>query len=210
MQSAIELFRAQGYVVLPSAAGRLKHAALPILREVLADSTVRPLIDAVCGPTPVVFRAVLLEKTQACNWALPWHQDLRLPVRHAPSPSGFWAATVESGVPNVQPPIELLARMLTLRVHLDPCDGTNGALHIAPGSHRLGRVASGHIASLPELSQPTVCEAGVGDVLVMDRLLLHSSPLSRSSRRRRVIHLELAGVALPEPLAWHEFRPLWN
>ena len=52
---------------------------------------------------------------------------------------GPWS--VKAGQPHVAPPFALLADMVTLRVHLDPVGPGNSPLLIAPGSHRLGRVA---------------------------------------------------------------------
>jgi hypothetical protein len=48
----------------------------------------------------------------------------------------------------VTPPPTLLAGMVTMRVHLDAVPDTNAPLMIAPGSHRLGRIAEADIASV--------------------------------------------------------------
>jgi hypothetical protein len=88
-------------------------------------------------------RAILLDKTDATNWALAWHQDRTIYVRErvearAPGP---W--TTKSGMLHAAPPFDLLSRIVTLRVQLDDVPATNAPLLIAPGSHRHGRVLEG-------------------------------------------------------------------
>ena len=41
----------------------------------------------------------------------------------------------------VQAPVELLAQLVAVRVHLDACGADDGPLRVLPGSHRLGLVA---------------------------------------------------------------------
>lgn len=50
--------------------------------------------------------------------------------RHVP---GYGPWTVKDGLLHVAPPFEILAGMVTLRVHLDPVPVTNAPLLIAPG-----------------------------------------------------------------------------
>jgi ectoine hydroxylase-related dioxygenase (phytanoyl-CoA dioxygenase family) len=111
--------------------------------------------------------------------------------------------SVKEGVPHVQPPVELLEQMLTVRLHLDDCDETNGALRVLPGSHRLGRLSADAIKSLRE-ETAVACSVAAGGALVMRPLLLHSSERSHRESHRRVIHLEYAGFDLPDGLEWHE------
>ena len=56
---------------------------------------------------------------------------------------GYGPWTVKSGLIQVEPPLEILERMVTLRVHLDAVDERNAPLRIVPGSHRLGRLPPG-------------------------------------------------------------------
>jgi hypothetical protein len=42
---------------------------------------------------------------------------------------------------HVELPFELLSCMVTLRVHIDQVSPSNAPLLIAPGSHKLGRIA---------------------------------------------------------------------
>ena len=91
------------------------------------------------GCDPV--RAILFDKTPDTNWALGWHQDRTIAVKERVPVDGFGTWSVKSGMPHVEPPIELLSGMVTLRVHIDPVPASNAPLLIAPGSHKLGRIA---------------------------------------------------------------------
>ncbi|MBX7200316.1 MAG: phytanoyl-CoA dioxygenase family protein [Rhodospirillaceae bacterium] len=48
---------------------------------------------------------------------------------------------MKAGFLHVAPAFDVLANMVTLRVHLDPVLADNAPLRIVPGSHLLGRVA---------------------------------------------------------------------
>ena len=102
----------------------------------------------------------------------------------------------------MQPPVEVLERMLTVRIHLDDADERNGALRVIPDSHRLGRLNADQIAGLREERDETLCAAAAGDALLMRPLLLHASGRSTNDRPRRVLHLEYAGHDLPSGLEW--------
>jgi ectoine hydroxylase-related dioxygenase (phytanoyl-CoA dioxygenase family) len=103
----------------------------------------------------------------------------------------------------VQPPVEMLERMLTVRLHLDEADESNGALRVLPGSHLHGRLSAAEIQNMRATTAEVICRARVGDILLMRPLLLHASGRSESGGHRRVLHIEYAGFTLPEPLAWH-------
>jgi hypothetical protein len=62
--------------------------------------------------------------------------------------AGFGPWTIKSGLLHVAPPYDVLARMVTLRVHLDAVPEPNAPLLIAPGSHRLGRIAEADMRSV--------------------------------------------------------------
>lgn len=115
---------------------------------------------------------------------------------------GFNAWSVKEGVPHVQPPVEVLERMQTLRLHLDDADASNGALRVLPGSHRWGRLSAEGIGGQRATIREIVCEAQVGDVLLIRPLLLHASSRATCDRTRRVLHIEYAAEELPGGLKW--------
>lgn len=161
---------------------------------------VRPHLS--CCPMPV--RGIYFDKRPDTNWLVPWHQDLTLALKKQVELTEFGPWSVKEGVPHVQPPMKLLEQMLTVRLHLDDTDSSNGALRVLSGTHRLGRLSAEAIQSCRETHEEVLCEAKAGDVLLMRPLLLHASSRSSSAGRRRVLHIEFAGFPLPAPLEWHE------
>jgi len=94
--------------------------------------------------------------------------------------------------------------MLTVRLHLDPADESNGALWVSPRSHGLGRLPASEAAIAAERLGKHLCVVNAGDVLLFRPLILHASRKATPLRSRRVVHLEFAGVSLPAPLDWAE------
>jgi ectoine hydroxylase-related dioxygenase (phytanoyl-CoA dioxygenase family) len=94
--------------------------------------------------------------------------------------------------------------VITVRLHFDDCDGSNGALRVIPGSHRYGRLDGDRMSALKAATHEVLCEAAAGDVLLMRPLLLHASSKSTSDRRRRILHIEYCSDPLPAGMAWHQ------
>jgi ectoine hydroxylase-related dioxygenase (phytanoyl-CoA dioxygenase family) len=210
----------QGFVRLPklvdaqSRAALIEHlgSAAPRaggLRNALRavpDHPVRRALDALAEallekPAHAV-RAILFDKTPQSNWAVPWHQDLSIPVCERHEVEGFGGWSLKEGVWHAQPPALVLEGMLTLRLHLDDCDDDNAPLQVLPGSHLQGRLDEARYAALLREREAIVCTAKAGDVLAMRPLLLHASAKAACPARRRVLHVEYAGGALPAPLRW--------
>jgi ectoine hydroxylase-related dioxygenase (phytanoyl-CoA dioxygenase family) len=148
-------------------------------------------------------RAILFDKSVGANWALSWHQDRTIAVVERAETPGFGPWTVKAGIHHVEPPIELLERMLTLRLHLDHVDSDNAPLLIAPGSHRYGRVAENHIACTIERCGIHACLADRGDLWAYSTLILHASEAARRPRRRRVLQVDYSAADLPAGLQFH-------
>lgn len=161
---------------------------------------VRPNLGA--EPHPV--RAIYFNKTARANWFVGWHQDLTIAVQEQVEVPEFTGWSVKDGVTHVQPPEELLENMLTLRVHLDDCDETNGALMVLAGTHLAGRLSAEAIQEMSARHQECLCSVKAGDVMLMRPLLLHASRKSQSRRQRRVLHIEYAGFTLPMGLNWSD------
>ena len=153
-------------------------------------------------PFPV--RTIYFDKSSDTNWLVPWHQDLTLALRKRAEMPGFGPWSIKDGIPHVQPPVELLQHMLTVRLHLDDADDSNGALRVLPGSHRMGRLSVERIQELRSQQAEVLCAVSAGDAMLMRPLLLHASSRSTTTRHRRVLHIEYAAFTLPEELNWHE------
>ncbi len=187
-----------------SSAGRRGLLALPDVSELARSPKLLDLVrpHLLCAPFPV--RAIYFNKSSDVNWVVPWHQDLTLALRDRTEISGFGPWSIKDGIPHVQPPVEFLQQMLTVRLHLDDADESNGALRVLPRSHRLGRLSASRIQELRNDQPDHLCAVSAGDALLMRPLLLHASSRSTSTRQRRVLHIEYAAFALPAGLQWHE------
>lgn len=154
------------------------------------------------GARPV--RALLFDKTPDANWKVPWHQDLSVAVAERRDVGGFTGWSLKEGVWHVQPPADLLGRMITLRLHLDDCGPDNGPLKVIPGSHREGRLSRERIEWWKTRGEVVECHVQAGGALLMRPLLLHSSSPATKPSHRRVLHVEFAAEPLPEGLRWAE------
>jgi hypothetical protein len=187
-----------------SGAGRRGLLALPAVAELARSPRLLDLIRPYLASEPFPVRTIYFDKSADTNWLVPWHQDLTLSLRASAEVPGFGPWSIKDGIPHVQPPVELLQQMLTVRLHLDDADGSNGALRVLPGSHRFGRLPSERVQELRSEQSDFLCAVSAGDALLMRPLLLHASSRSTSARRRRVLHIEYAAFILPDELKWHE------
>lgn len=140
----------------------------------------------------VAVQCTLFRKTPDCNWKVPYHQDLSIPVAARvghPALSGW--STKEDGH-YVQPPVDVLDALLAVRLHLDRSGGEEGALRVVPGSHRLGRLNPDSIAATDKRKDEVVCTADAGDLLLMRPLLLHAWSKAERPNGRRVLHFLFA------------------
>lgn len=186
----------------PRAGVRNLLEVCPAAREVADGSEIRGLASALLGRGAFVTRAILFDKTPDANWAVPFHQDATIAVERRVDVNGFGPWSVKDGVPHVAPPAAVLDRMVTIRLHVDACDESNGPLVVLPGSHGGGLLDEPQIARWKATAVPVVCTADAGDAVVMRPLLLHSSPRSTGPGPRRVVHLEFAADPLPGGLRW--------
>ena len=177
---------------------------IPEIAALASSSKVKDIIDEVLKTDSQLVRSILFNKSPESNWQVIWHQDLTIAVREKAELEDYTVWSVKEGVPHVQPPVSVLERMITIRIHLDRADESNGALVVVPGSHTLGRIAADQAAKVAEEMGAQTCIADAGDALLMSPLILHSSRKAEVARPRRVIHLEYAGCELPEPLEWLE------
>lgn len=173
------------------------------LSEILSPSgTVGALAASLTSEAARPVRAVMFDKTPEANWIVAWHQDRVIPVRERRDAEGFGPWSTKDGVLHVAPPFEVLARMLTVRIHLDPVDTGNAPLRVALGSHRLGRVPADAATREAEALPTLACLADAGDVWAYATPILHASDRAAPPRRRRVLQVDYADFELPSGLAW--------
>ena len=141
-------------------------------------------------------KAIYFDKNESANWLVPLHQDLTVRVHRRHDFEGYGPWSVKEGVDCVQPPVEILDRIVTLRIHLDSCDEKSGALKVVPKSHKVGVIDSHEFEKWQEEKGLVSCDVEAGDIMVMKPLLLHKSEAAEIASHRRVIHLEYAAGEL--------------
>ncbi|EIJ43151.1 protein involved in biosynthesis of mitomycin antibiotics/polyketide fumonisin [Beggiatoa alba B18LD] len=169
------------------------------LREYLKE---KQLIDS----GAVAIQCTYFEKSLARNWLIAFHQDLSVPVVKRSSHLALQGWSEKEGRLFVQAPCELLAQLLAVRVHLDPCTVADGALRVIPRSHTQGRIPLQSLATHRQtLPEPVLCPAEQGTVLLMRPLLLHASSKSTGQGLRRVLHFLFAPRQPEYGLQWREW-----
>jgi ectoine hydroxylase-related dioxygenase (phytanoyl-CoA dioxygenase family) len=137
-----------------------------------------------------LIKAIFFNKNINHNWLVSWHQDKTIAVKEKISLPNFKNWTVKQGVPHAQPPLEILEKIITIRIALNNTDCHNGALKIIPQSHQLGILDRQEIEQITNLQTPLICSLKAGDALIMHPLILHSSSKSLNQSDRGTIHLE--------------------
>jgi ectoine hydroxylase-related dioxygenase (phytanoyl-CoA dioxygenase family) len=204
LDSIAEAFAKDSADTTKTAKHSLRHLlrTSDVVRKIANSHPALSIAENVLGPGALPVRALLLDKTEEANWYVVWHQDVTIAVTERLEIQGFGPWTIKDGIVHVQPPINILEKMVALRIHLDPCPSDNGAIRFIPGSHKAGLLRHEQINSWKE-SQPAVCcPAEQGDVIVMRPLILHSSSPSQKPGHRRVLHIEYANAQLPIGLDW--------
>jgi ectoine hydroxylase-related dioxygenase (phytanoyl-CoA dioxygenase family) len=172
------------------------------IRALAAEGLPAVLAREVLGGEARPVKITGFDKSSQANWTVPWHQDLTIAVQERREVEGFGPWTLKGGIPHVQPPMEILSRMLAVRVHLDDTPADHGALRVVPGSHGLGRIALPEIPEWRARQGEDVCPVAEGGMMLMHPLLLHASSKCRTGTHRRVLHIEYAGCDLPSGLQW--------
>lgn len=170
--------------------------------DAIFNENLKTVLAQLFGDRYFVVKSIYFDKPNTTNWYVPYHQDLTISVDKKIVLSGFDYWTVKHNQFSVQPPLDILQNIVTVRIHLDATDENNGALKVVPKSHTKG-------VYRPETIDWTIeeevsCIVSKGGIMLMKPLLLHSSGRTTNNRQRRVIHIELANVELPNELNWAE------
>ena len=151
---------------------------------------------------PQLVRAIYFDKSPENNWYVTWHQDQTVSVSARFECEGWGPWSMKAGAWHVQPPLEILDQMVTLRIHLDPAHRGNGCLKVVPGSHRLGLVDVARVLEHVSKDRVVYCESPPGGAVVMRPHILHASEKAISPDPRRILHLEYSSHALPPGVMW--------
>ena len=108
--------------------------------------------------------------------------------------AGWGPWSIKAGIVYAHAPASVLARVVALRVSLDPSTDTNGPLRVLPGTHVHGLLDDDAVERFGREVSAVSCTVGAGGVVAMRPLLLHASSKSTSDARRRVLHIEYASA----------------
>ncbi|MDV6167282.1 phytanoyl-CoA dioxygenase family protein [Flavobacterium sp. DG1-102-2] len=153
-------------------------------------------------------KSIYFDKPGESNWFVAYHQDLTVSVDKKQETEGFGPWTVKQNQFAVQPTLDVLENIFTIRIHLDETDENNGALKVIPGSHnkQIYRPETIDWSKESEVN----CNVSQGGIMIMKPLLLHSSGKTTNNARRRVIHIEFSNKSLPNDLQWAEYINVLN
>ncbi|HYM59617.1 MAG TPA: phytanoyl-CoA dioxygenase family protein [Thermoanaerobaculia bacterium] len=197
--------------VVPAKRGGVRNLmAHPSVVRLLLHESLGRYLRSVIGRDLVAVRATLFDKTAETNWRVHWHQDRAIAVKERMHVPGYGPWSSKAGSLHVEPPAEVLAQMLAVRVHLDVCGSENGPLRVVPGSHRYGKLAEQEVTELVSGAAIVDLYVPQGAIVLMRPLLVHSSSAARAPEHRRVLHIELAPRESISPLQWHTAVRLWH
>lgn len=175
---------------------------IPALKTLLFNDNLKAVIKEHIGENYFIVKSIYFDKPERSNWFVPYHQDLTISVDRKINIEDYGPWTVKQDQFAVQPPLDILNSIYTIRIHLDNTDENNGALKVIPRSHLKGIYRSDTTENVKE--NELICRVRKGGIMIMRPLLLHSSSRTTDNRQRRVIHLELSNAALDEKLNWSE------
>jgi ectoine hydroxylase-related dioxygenase (phytanoyl-CoA dioxygenase family) len=175
---------------------------VPATQELIFSDKLNNLIRQLFGEDYFVTKSIYFDKPEQSNWFVSYHQDLTISVGKRVEIEGFGHWTVKQNQFTLQPPLNVLERNCTVRIHLDDTDENNGALKVVPKSHLKGIYRPETIDW--SIETETICKVNKGGVMVMQPLLLHSSGRTTGNNKRRVIHIEFSNQQLPDGLNWSE------
>ena len=175
---------------------------LPETKELIFNEKLKEVINSIFGSKYFVVKSIYFDKPEASNWYVAYHQDLTISVDKKIILENFGPWTTKQNQFAVQPPIEILENIFTIRIHLDETTSENGALKVIEKSHSRGIYRPETIDWNHE--KETLCNVKKGGIMIMKPLLLHSSGRTTNNKKRRVIHIEFSDTELPEELNWSE------
>jgi ectoine hydroxylase-related dioxygenase (phytanoyl-CoA dioxygenase family) len=175
---------------------------IPSTTNLIFNDKLRNVVKQLLGNNFFVVKSIYFDKPETSNWYVSYHQDLTISVDKKIEIENFGPWTTKQNQFAVQPPIEILENIFTIRIHLDDTDENNGALRVIPKSH-LKKIYRPETIDWTTETE-TTCNIEKGGIMIMKPLILHSSSKTTNNKKRRVIHIEFSNQELPEELKWSE------
>lgn len=175
---------------------------VPDVKDLIFNKNLKTIIKEIFGDNYFVVKSIYFDKPEKSNWYVAYHQDLTISVDKKIDLENFGPWTTKQNQFAVQPPLDILENIFTIRIHLDETDENNGALKVVPKSHAKGIYRPETIDWNVETEN--ICNVEKGGIMIMKPLLLHGSNRTTNGKKRRVIHIEFSNKELPEVLNWSE------
>ena len=175
---------------------------IPESHRFIFNDNIKQIINEVFGNDYFVVKSIYFDKPEKSNWYVSYHQDLTISVDKKLELNGFGPWTTKQNQFAVQPPIDYLKNIFTIRIHLDDTDENNGALKVVPNSHSKEIYRPETIDWTVETEE--ICSVNKGGIMIMKPLILHGSNRTTNNKKRRVIHIEFSNMVLPEEISWSE------
>lgn len=175
---------------------------VPDVKDLIFNKNLKMIIKEIFGDNYFVVKSIYFDKPEKSNWYVAYHQDLTISVDKKIDLENFGPWTTKQNQFAVQPPLDILENIFTIRIHLDETDENNGALKVVPKSHAKGIYRPETIDWNVETEN--ICNVEKGGLMIMKPLLLHGSNRTTNGKKRRVIHIEFSNKELPEVLNWSE------
>jgi ectoine hydroxylase-related dioxygenase (phytanoyl-CoA dioxygenase family) len=175
---------------------------IPEVKDLISNDNIKTVIKEIFGENYFVVKSIYFDKPEKSNWYVAYHQDLTISVDKKDELPNFGSWTTKQNQFAVQPPLNILENVYTIRIHLDDTDENNGALKVVPKSHTKGIYRPETIDWNVETEE--ICKVDKGGIMIMKPLILHGSNKTTNGRKRRVIHIEFSDLELPEELNWSE------
>lgn len=175
---------------------------VPESHQFIFNENINRIINEVFGNDYFVVKSIYFDKPEKSNWYVSYHQDLTISVDKKLELTGFGPWTTKQNQFAVQPPIDYLKNIFTIRIHLDNTDENNGALKVVPNSHSKEIYRPETIDWNVETEE--ICSVNKGGIMIMKPLILHGSNRTTNQKKRRVIHIEFSDMELPKELEWSE------
>ncbi len=172
------------------------------IEKLVSSDNLKALTTGILGSSPKLVRCIFFDKTPKKNWLVTWHQDKTIALNKKVEIEGWGPWSLKDNTFHVQPSLEVLNKMITLRLHLDNSDTSNGCLKVIPTTHELGILSQAEIAEVTSTQRSYSCEVKQGDMVIMRPHILHASTKSIKPSHRRVVHMEYSDYALPYDLHW--------
>ena len=180
----------------------------PQIKEIIFNENLKKIINNIGGENCFVIKSIYFDKPEKSNWFVSYHQDLTISVDKKEMIDGYNFWTNKHNQFAVQPTLDILENIFTIRIHLDDTNEENGALKIIEKSHlkSIRRIENMDL----NMEKETFCNVNSGGIMIMKPLLFHSSMRTTNNKKRRVLHIEFSNKELPNKINWSEYSKIFN